>query len=482
MMTGTDPVNAGLFTIAILFGLLAMQVAGGYRTVPGILNLVLLSKFLLFAVILKSVTWQAMDSQLRAPRATAEVMALGFIGLFLGTWLYRASMHPPGLVGEVTTARTYLALTLVFLVCCFLSAFVVLVFATSYDLELTGGLWGVAHNLAGLSSFCIVPAMYYAWSSGSKRFLSHPLVLTILSLQIVYGIMSTTKQGVMEPLLCFFSVGFIRYGWRNKTLWSLVAAGLVFYSSIVYPYSQYVRDHGGRDGDLASRLEAIEEVFFNVSTSSDYRDMVETKIYYGEPYLGKDALAPYSRMAMVGEADRLIAATDATQSYTGWETILLGLKLMVPSFILPDKPLSGGGNYLGHVAGDVADFDKTTQISYGVMANLFNAFSLKGVLLGSILFFAVFYYAIRFWYRDPTLTFGPFGSTIWYILLAMSYEHSLIEAPIGNLLPGLISSALVVSLVFAAKLLASLLPASLGAEPASSRRPSASHLPAGTYR
>jgi len=482
MITGTDPINAACFTIAILFGLLAMQVAGGYRTLPGVLNLVMLSKFLLIAVFLKTVTWQAMDSQLKAPRATAEVMALGFIGLFVATWLYRVLIHPPGLIGDVKNPRSYLALTIVFLVASFVSAFSVLVFATSYDLELTGGLWGVAHNLATYSSFCIVPAMYYAWSSGAKRFLSHPLVVGILTLEIIYGIMSTTKQSMMEPLLCFFIVGFIRYGLRNKTLWSLVAMGLALYSLIIYPYSQYVRDHGGRDGDLSSRLAAIQEVFFNISTNSDFRDMVETKISYSETYLGKDSLAPFSRLAMVGEADRLIAATDATQSYSGWDTIVFGLRLMVPSFILPDKPLSGGGNYLGHIAGDVADYDESTQISYGVMANLFNAFSFKGVLIGSILFFLVFYYAVRFWYRDPILSFGPYGTTHWYILLAVAYEHSLIEAPIGNLLPGLINSILVVGLVFAAKILASLLPASLGTDPGTSNPVSASYLTAGTYR
>jgi hypothetical protein len=461
MMTGTDAINAALFTIAILFGLLAIQIAGGVRTVPGALNLILISKFLLFAVIVKTLTWQALDSQLRAPRTTAEVMALGFIGLFAGTWLCRVLPSPAGLVGEVTSSRTYLALTIVFFGTTMLSAFAVLAFANTYSTELTGGFWGLANSLMVLAPFSIVPAMYFAWSSGSGRFLSHPLVVGILSVQVVYGIMSTTKERVMEPLLCFFAIGFIRYGLRNKTLWALVAVGLMFYSLILYPYSQYVRQHGGRDGDLATRLETIKEVFFNISTDASFRDKVEAQIAYSsESYLGKDFLTPYSRMAMVGEADRLIAASQATESYTGWDTIVSGLTLMVPSFIMPDKPVTGGGNVLGRLAGDVAENDNITQISYGVMASLYNAFALKGALLGSLVFFAVFYYVIRFWYRDPILSFGPFGSTIWFILIALANQHSLIEAPVGNLLPGFINPLVVVALVYAAKFLASLLPAS----------------------
>jgi hypothetical protein len=461
MMTGTDPVDAALFTIAILFGLLAIQVAGGIRTLPGILNLVMISKFLLFAVIFKTATWQALDSQLRAPRTTAEVMALGFAGLFAGTWLYRALPSPPGMIGPVTTSRTYLAITIVFFVGTMFSSFATLAFANTYTTELTGGFWGLANSLTVLSYFSVIPAMYYAWSSGSKRFLSHPLVLFILSVELLYGLMSTTKERFMEPLVCYFAVGFIRYGFRNKTLWSLVAAGLVFYSFILYPYSQYVRVHGGRDGDLASRAETIKEVFFSISTDSAFRDNVETQIAFSESYLNKAPFAAFSRLAMVGEADRLIAATDSTQSFTGWDTITQGLKLMVPSFIMPDKSGPGGGNFLGRLAGDVADSDTITQISYGVMANLFNAFALKGALFGSIIFFSVFYYVIRIWFRDPMLSFGPYGSTIWYILMAMAYEHSLIEAPVSNLLPGLVSTVVVVALVYAAKLLASLLPESL---------------------
>ena len=459
MMTGTDAINAVAFSCAIFFGLLAVHVAGGFKTITGLLNLVMISKFLLFALVIKTVTWQALDSHLKAPRATAEVMALGFMGLFIGTWLYRRVPRPPGMVADVATSRNYLAITISFLFFSLVSGVAKLIFATSYITDLRGGLWGFAQNLSTLSAFAVVPAMYYAWSSGAKRFLSHPLVLGILMLELAYGIASTTKQSAMEPLVCYAGVGFIRYGLKSKAVWALVAAGLVFYTTILYPYSQYVRDHGGRDGDLASRLEVIKEVFFSVSTNSDFRNMVETTISGHETYLGKESLDSYSRLAMVGEADRLIASTDATQSYTGWETIVMGLELMVPSFIYPDKPLSAGGNLLAHIAGDVADDDQTTQVSYGVMAGLFNSFALPGVFWGSILFFGLLYYSLQVWYRNAVLNFEPYGSSIWYILLTIQFQHSLVEAPVGNLLPTFLNTGLMVApVILTAKLLAAYLP------------------------
>jgi hypothetical protein len=457
LVTGTDLVDASLLTTAIVFGLLSIGAAGGIKTAPGLLNFVMILKFVLIAVTLKALTWQASDSILRAPHTTCEVMAVGFFALYLGSWLYRYTTKIKGLVTDVTDSQLYLVLTIVFSLACLGSTIAILIFQTSYDKNLSGGLWGIAHQFEVTTSFCVVPAMYYAWSSGSKQFLSHPLVLTILMVELALGVALTTKQGMMEPMLCYLSVGFIRYGWRSKAVWGIVGFGTLCYLLIVYPYSQYVRNHGGRDGSLQERLQAIQEVFFSVSTDSEFRDVAESSTAFGESYLGKESLRPISRFAMIGEADRLIAATDEMQSYTGWETITDGLQLMVPSFLLPDKSLIGGGNFLGRIAGDVASDDLSTQISYGIMANFYNAFGLTGVLLGTTIFIAIFFYVLRIWFATPDLSFGPWGSSIWYLLLSMLFEHSLVEAPVGNILPGLINLSAVVALVFASKFLLSIL-------------------------
>ena len=457
LVTGTDILNATMLAGAIAFGLMSIDAAGGIKTAPGLLNFALILKFLLIAIVLKTFTWQASDSNLQTPRKTCEVMLVGFFALYAGSLIYRYATKVHGLVRDVTDSNMYLALAIVFSVACLGSSFLLLLFQTNFTESLSGGFWGVAHQLMQASSFCVVPAMYYAWSSGSKRFMSHPLVVTILAAQTLFGIASTTKQGMMEPLLCYLGVGVIRYGLRSKIVWSIVGVGAFLYVSIVYPYSQYVRDHGGRLGSLAERLEVIQEVFLNVSTDADYRSMIDSKISTGETYLNKDGLRPISRLAMIGEADRLIAATDETQSYTGWETIIYGIKLMVPSFLMADKPTSGGGNLLGHIVGELAQDDLTTQVSYGFMANLYNAFGLIGVLFGTIIFISVFYYVLRLWFATPSLEFGAWGSTIWYLLLGMLYEHALIEAPIGNILPSMvILLSAVVGLVFIARFSVSL--------------------------
>lgn len=452
LITGTDVLNATLLTAAIAFGLISVAAAGGIRSATGLLNFVLILKFLLIALVLKAFTMQASDSNLQTPRKTCEVMAVGFFALYAGSLLYRNAIKVQGLVRDVTDSRMYLALAIVFSVACLGSSLLLMVFQTSFTEGLSGGIWGVAHQLMTASSFCVVPAMYYAWSSGSKRFLSHPLVLAILTAEVLMGIASTSKEGMMEPLLCYLGVGVIRYGMRSKAIWTIVGVAGFLYVSVLYPYSQYVRDHGGREGSMSERLQIVKEVFFSVSTDADFRSMVESRISTGETYLNKDSLRSVSRLAMIGEADRLIAATDGTQSYTGWETIMYGVKMMVPSFLMADKPSSGGGNLLGHIVGELAPNDMVTQVSYGFMANLYNAFGLNGVLFGTILFISVFYYVLRLWFATPNLEFSPWGSSIWYLLIGMLYEHSLIEAPIGNILPSMvILMSAIVGLIFLAR-------------------------------
>jgi len=454
MVTGTDGINASLLALAVWFGLIAVDAAGGIKSAPGLLNFVMIFKFLLVALTIKILTFQAADSNLKAPRTTSEVMAVGFAGLYLGSLLFAHMPKIRGVVKEVTDTKFYLAAAILFALAGLGSSFVILFFQTGYAVTLAGGFWGVAHQFESIEAFCVVPAMYYAWSSGSRRFLSHPLVLGILAVELAYGIASTTKQGMMEPLLCYLGVGFIRLGLRSKTLWIIIGVGAFLYIALFYPYSQYVRSHGGRDGTLAERLQVIQDVFLNLTTDSGFREAVDSQINMGDTYLGKDSLQPISRLAMIGEADRLIAATDATQSYTGWETIENGFYLMVPSFIMPDKPIGGGGNFLGHIAGDLAPDDNATQVSYGFMANLYNAFGLKGVFIGSFLFIASFYYMLSLWFAHQSLNFSPWGSSIWYLMIGLMFEHGLIESSLGNDLPAYVNLSAVVGLIILSKYLA----------------------------
>lgn len=457
---GTDTTVATLCSIAILFGLYAIPAAGGLRTVPGVLNLVILTRLLLVGIALKVATGQAIDSHLRSPRVTAAVMALGFFGLWLGCWIYRGLPRPRGVIHAVKNADTYFSLAVVFTVLTTGSAALVVLKSTSYDTQLTGGYWGVLQYLATLKAFSVVLVMYYVWAKRSPQFLSHPLVLTVLAIEVAVGIAGVTKQGIMEPVACYLFVAFVRYGWRSRAIWSLAAGGAVLYLSVAYPYSQYVRMHGGREGNLRSRLAVIKRVFFEVASDSQYRKEVESEVIQDYGWLNKKSLTPLNRMALVGDASHLIDATATTHSFTRWGTIVVGFQMAVPSFIYHNKPTSSGGNYLGHIAGDLPPDDMTTQVSYGVMANLYNAFGYRGALIGSVIFFCCFYYVLRFWFRSARLTPGPYGSSVWFIFLVLSNHHIITESPLAAMIPQLVNLVVIAVLVRASRWLRPYIPTS----------------------
>ena len=290
--------------------------------------------------------------------------------------------------------------------------------------------------------------------------MSHPLALSVLLLSSTVGIFSTSKQGAMEPLFFFLAVCVLRYGPWDKRVWSLVLLGVFVYAWIIFPYSQYVRFNGGREGSLSSRAQVSMEVLWRTMTDPTFRTLEERTIdQMKSGYLDRPHLQAFSRFAMIGEADRLIAATKNQNVFTGWETITWALKMLTPRFMFPDKPAFSTGNYLGHIAGDAPPDDLTTQWAYGVMANLYNAFAYWGVFWGSILLFLVFYQLFRIIFGDLVVSSTPSGSSIWFLLIVAKFHHSVVESSVAALIEDFVLTlGVVLFLYHAAKYISAFLP------------------------
>jgi hypothetical protein len=280
--------------------------------------------------------------------------------------------------------------------------------------------------------------------------MTHPVIVGILIWSAVVGIFSTGKHEAMEPLACFFLAGFLRYGFRDMKLWSVVGLGAVYYALIVFPYSQYVRNVGAREGTFENRIEITKDTFWRIATDSQFRSTVSNRVETAG-YFSQGMLSPFNRFAMVGEADELISATEKQGSFTGWETITWGFKLLTPSFLFPDKPIFEAGNYLGHITGVVGPRDFTTQISYGVMANFYNAFSFMGVLVGTPILFGGLYYWIRIFLGEARWDGLPTASTLWFVWLLSSYQHSIVESAVSGLIASLLFPVVLAMLYIAAK-------------------------------
>lgn len=471
LLCGTNMRVALLFSVAILFGVLSVFSGGGIKSAFGCLNAILIGKYLLIAIAIKSLLLEPSDGTLHAPQTTAWVMALGFFGLFLGTVTQSQFRCPRTFsMNQPFSTQMILAFSIVLFTCTYGGFFISLIPSTRGMGIQTGGWVGITHVLGALKSLSIVPPMMYLWRLKTRLWMTHPVILGLVAWSAMVGIFSTAKQDAIEPLVFYALVGFLRYGWADTRLWALVSVGLLYYAVIIYPYSQYVRSAGGRTGSFEDRAAVTKDIFWRIASNQEFRSSV-TDHWSKEYYFGP-SLAAFSRLAMVGEADRLVYATEQQQAFTGWETITWGFKLLMPSFLYPGKPIFEAANYLSHIAGESNPADTTTQVSYGVMANLYNAFSLTGVLVGTPLFFGAFYYWIRIFLGNAKWEGGPTASTLWFLWLVASYQHHISESTLSGLVASISFPSVIVLLCMLARWLCLFLPPDPVAE---SEMPSANY-------
>jgi len=439
LLAGTSVIVAAQFTVAIFFGLLAVVAGGGVKSVFGLLNLILISRYLLIAIAIKIVMLEPADKNLREPAMTSLVMMVGFFALCVGTMVACASPQPcKALLPTVRRPIVFLSFAVVLFVLCNAGYFVGMAPSLNGEGLTTGGVLGYARTLGSLKAFAVVPAMFYAWSSGSRRFLTHPLVLAILGASLAVGIFSTGKQDAMEPVVYYVAMAIFRRGLHYRKLWVLGAAAAIFFALVIFPYSQFVRVSGGREGSVSQRLVVIEDVMYKVLTDPAFRSSITTDAI-GQTagrrlYWDYKVLTPLNRLSLVADADRLISASMHTAP-TEWETITWGFKLLTPSFLYPDKPKYEAGNYFGHFTGDLNLMDSDTQVAYGPFANWYNAFAMFGVFVGTMVLFAALYYWLRLFCGKAKWGPEAGGTAMWLLLIVGTYHHRLAEST----LPGIIA-------------------------------------------
>ena len=104
--------------------------------------------------------------------------------------------------------------------------------------------------------------------------------------------------------------------------------------------------------------------------------------------------------------------------------------------------------------------DLTTQVSFGIMANCYNAFGLLGVFFLCSVFFCAFFYSCRFWFGDAKLGGLNTTGSLWALLVVTSYHHGLVEETMAGLLPSMELPAIVLIVYGSAKFVVKFVPSS----------------------
>jgi len=379
---GAAPYPVLLLCGALFFGFLSIVVPG-VTTALGILNLAFTVRILLGAFLAKNLLMQeAVTARLPAAETTAEAMFLGFLAVFLATFLACRYIKPFAIFQRSTTPSQLLPLFYVLLIGGVVSS--IALRAVSGDGAVaTGGAWGLIKSFTTVRNLSLPILMLYLWRTNSRRWLTHPGVLLLMVVLVVLGLLSFSKQQVVEPLIFPAALAIARYGWRHPMVWIFVPFFLLVFEFFIYPVVQYSK------GNVANYKDAQQAAAASLGVVRDYISDPSFRQYLregsksegteieGSDYLSRD-YGSLERIALLGEASRLIAASDRFQT-TGWETIENSVLLAVPHFLYPNKPQTGSGNFLARYAGDLPPSDVSTQVSYGFIANSYNAFGLTWV-------------------------------------------------------------------------------------------------------
>ena len=422
---GGDPWPCLMLSGALYFGLLSAHTAGLLSAI-GLLNLILVVRVLVGAYFAKNVLLgDPITEGLLSPDSTSAAMLLGFAGVWLGTLVVVRFVRPLRWFGGEADVRQLRAIFVAMLVAG-LATTVAVRLSGSDGLEITGGGWGVVKTIASMRSLALPILMLLLWRSGARRWLMHPGVLALAVVLFAIGILSTSKQAMAEPVVFYVLMALARYGWRHPIIWIGLPAALAFFQFFVYPISQYSRYSAVTESDPRRAAAAALDLVVDYARDSSFREYVQQ---YAKNSVRKDDGTGYlperivfmQRFAMLGEADRLISATDRLE-YTRWDTIETSLLIVIPKFLYPNKPQLGAGNFLARFSGDLPPTDYITMVSYGFIANAYNAFGLLWVLPLTFVTLLLFAGPLSL------VSSGPAYASVWSIFVLASMHQVYAES------------------------------------------------------
>jgi hypothetical protein len=305
--------------------------------------------------------------------------------------------------------------------------------------EVSTGFLGAAGPLfAALLAFSLSLSIYKALVEG-KRVMRNYQVIALLAVNSFFALFSTSRASVLIVLVAV-AVPYVLGRQRvTAPLIASILAGLLLFVFVLSPVIIYLRSGNLEYYSFSQRIGNFAsfwaDTVSNPGSITEYRTEVSAEghyLNYFENYYGG-----LERFALLPESDKLVSGTVLGNQHGGWRTISWAIAMVPPRFVYPDKPLYGPGSYLGHVTGQAAPGDTTTQWVVGFPAELYHAFSYRGVLIGTVVVLGLFSLALKLFQVfavDPA----------WNMLIALYYWNSFPETHLASLLSTLVPLVILV--------------------------------------
>lgn len=434
-LEGTDPRYTGLVVCFLLLSVAAFNVVRGLSRPSGAYIAFYSLLVVDVGTFYKASLGQPADSNLSQPLLVMStyVATMGVM-LMAGMFSRRFATSRDGVAGVLQVHEMRFRESSIG---CLLSHFLIIA-ATTY---LPGAGGQVLHSIAIVSPFLPLAALLSTIAAvrTSQGTRSVSLIsLATLAYIFTSGILSFSKQGMLEPLVCWLlGIAWARFRLRPKHILA-IAVYVVLAFEVFTPISADRDDV--QVGSTSERLQLIVHYLTHITELHNrYNEWEEGGVDKSYNYYGSSQ-GLWDRLSMLPNDSSLIAFSDQGH-YFGYAAVWFYLANLVPHVLAPHKNegLSVGGNAYAHEMGGLADADTSTGISFSPTAEAYHIDGWRGVVLLQSGVFLVLFTTV-----DSVC--GDIRRHPWGLFLILAFAHIAPEALLGGAITATLYGTVAISL------------------------------------
>jgi hypothetical protein len=401
--------SAGCLAFLILAAI-AFNTAGGLTRASGAYVCFFAMLDFIVGIVYKAVLGEPAQSNLLDPKSTIKVYVGGMLAMLAAVVVSHRFTRKSGLMQGVLKDRTMYRAAIGCLLFGYGGPFLVGLLG-----QRGAGLQSALAQLNQLIPLAIIIGVIYEIRrSGGTRSVSAPVAVAAFILFFVYGILGFSKQGLIEPVVCWLlPVCALRY--RLSPL--QIAGGLLglfLLFQYLVPYSQYGRRFVHDNMTNSERMDVAMRLLEHPQKTREQYELGQEEGYIGFHYYNR-AEGFWDRLNFVATDDGLINITDQGSEF-GLLPVTATFLNAVPRFIWHNKPSYNFGNQYAHEIGGISEDDNSTGISFSPVAEAYHMKRWVGIFVVAPLVWGLLFIVYD-------LLFGDLRTTPWGLLVLTALAH-----------------------------------------------------------
>ena len=408
-------------TAFLILAALAFNVGGGLRRAAG--AYVFFYSFLVVVVGLcyKALLGERADSNLQDPRTTIAVYVGGMAAMFVAVSISSQLSRRKGLLQEILKDSEMYRACIGCIVFGAFGAMLITVFDSS-----AGALNKIYTQLNQLMPLgIIIGVLYEIRSSGGKRSINIPVILTMIYYFFFLGLLSFSKQGMFIPFYCWvLPVCAMRFRLSHLQVINCLFGVFIVFQFLV-PYSQYGRRFLVGTLTMSEKFDISKRLLSRPLDTREKYVETQNEGLGGAHYFNR-AQGFWDRLNFIAVDDSLINVTDQGTEF-GLSPIWGTFTNALPHFILPNKPSRNYGNIYAHEVGGLPDDDITTGISFSPTAEAYHLGRWSGIFIVAPLVWILLFFVL-----DSLL--GDLRASPWGLLALALLSHTAPEGGVTGVI------------------------------------------------